>query len=271
MKKLFFLTISMVFAVAMFAADAVDVIITSDAKKIDAKILEVSKTEIKYKEADNLEGPTFIMETSEINSIIYASGKVAVFDHEPQAAPASYNAAGAKNNKAANENAAPEKKNVYQGYFAFTGTFGKLDLGWYGGSVARGGIEMLSTYGCRFNKYAFLGGGFGLTTDMYDGYYGFAGALSIPVYADIRGYAPTNVEGLYPHLGISIGPKFDFFQWNGENLNAGFDVFAYFRLYGGLDYKRFSFGLGYELWANADSKVHMGFISLGVRLGKNIY
>lgn len=61
-----------------------DIIITTDAQKIEAKIIEVSKTEIKYKEIDNLDGPTFILATEEINSIIYANGKVTAYN---QSAP----------------------------------------------------------------------------------------------------------------------------------------------------------------------------------------
>ena len=59
-----------------------DLIITKDAKKIDAKIIEVSKNEIKYKELDNLEGPTFVLETKEISSIIYANGKVVLYNQK---------------------------------------------------------------------------------------------------------------------------------------------------------------------------------------------
>ncbi len=59
---------------------AQDVIITNDAKKIDAKIFEVSKTEIRYKEKDNLDGPTFVLEINEISSIIYSNGKVVVYN-----------------------------------------------------------------------------------------------------------------------------------------------------------------------------------------------
>lgn len=86
MKKLFLLAISMMFAVTTFAAPAVDVIITTDAQKINAKILEVSQTEIKYKESNNQNGPTFTMATDAISSIIYANGKVAVFNNEPKQA-----------------------------------------------------------------------------------------------------------------------------------------------------------------------------------------
>lgn len=59
---------------------AQDVIVTNDAQKIDAKIVEVSKTEIKYKEADNFDGPIFVLPTSDINSIIYSNGKVTLYN-----------------------------------------------------------------------------------------------------------------------------------------------------------------------------------------------
>lgn len=59
---------------------AQDIIITNSAYKIEAKILEVSKSEIKYKEKDNLDGPTFVISTDEINSIIYANGKVVLYN-----------------------------------------------------------------------------------------------------------------------------------------------------------------------------------------------
>lgn len=57
---------------------AQDIIVTNDAKKIEAKILEVSKSEIKYKELDNLDGPTFVLDVEDINTVIYANGKVVI-------------------------------------------------------------------------------------------------------------------------------------------------------------------------------------------------
>jgi hypothetical protein len=77
MKKYFILLIATVLSICTFAQD---VIVTKDSKKIDAKILEVSKSEIKYKEADNLEGPTFVLEVDDINSIIYSNGKVVLYN-----------------------------------------------------------------------------------------------------------------------------------------------------------------------------------------------
>ena len=58
---------------------AQDIIVTNDAKKIEAKILEVSNSEIRYKEKDNLDGPTFVLGTNEISSVIYSNGKVVLY------------------------------------------------------------------------------------------------------------------------------------------------------------------------------------------------
>ena len=64
---------------------AQDVIITNDSRKIDAQIIEVSQTEVKYKEKSNPNGPTFVLNTSEINSIIYANGSVSTFNQAQNA------------------------------------------------------------------------------------------------------------------------------------------------------------------------------------------
>lgn len=72
-------------AIAMILSPSIwaqDIIITTDSKKIEAKITEVSKSEIRYKETDNLEGPTFVIETKEISSIIYANGKVVLYNNK---------------------------------------------------------------------------------------------------------------------------------------------------------------------------------------------
>ena len=79
MKRIFTFLLSISATISLFAQD---IIVTNDAKKIEAKILEVSKTEIKYKEADNLEGPTFVLGVEDINSIIYSNGKVALYNQE---------------------------------------------------------------------------------------------------------------------------------------------------------------------------------------------
>lgn len=87
MKHIFYKAIACMVVILMGTTlFAQDVIVTADAKKIEAKILEVSKTEIKYKEHDNPDGPTFVLGTNEISSIIYANGKVVLYEASTPAA-----------------------------------------------------------------------------------------------------------------------------------------------------------------------------------------
>ena len=74
----------MLLFVAMIATTmlfAQDVIVTTDSKKIEAKILEVSKQQVKYVDFNNQEGPTFVLATDEISSIIFSNGQVKVYEH----------------------------------------------------------------------------------------------------------------------------------------------------------------------------------------------
>lgn len=66
------------------AVSAEDIIVLRSAKRISANIIEVGKTEVKYKEANNPDGPTFILDTDDILSIIYASGTVQNFQQRPK-------------------------------------------------------------------------------------------------------------------------------------------------------------------------------------------
>ena len=81
MKRVMILLTVMVITICSFAQD---IIVTKDAKKIDAKILEVSTSEIRYKELDNLDGPVFILRADEIVTIIYANGKVVLYNQETE-------------------------------------------------------------------------------------------------------------------------------------------------------------------------------------------
>lgn len=80
MKKMLLLALTLVCSITIFA-ETFDVIITTDAEKLDVKILEQSDTEVKYKAIDNLNGPTFILSTAKITSIIYANGQIKTYKH----------------------------------------------------------------------------------------------------------------------------------------------------------------------------------------------
>lgn len=81
MKKLLLILTILVLSACVFAQD---IIVTNKAQKIDAEILEVSTSEVRYRELDNLNGPTFILRTDEINCIIYANGKVVLYSQSQE-------------------------------------------------------------------------------------------------------------------------------------------------------------------------------------------
>jgi len=62
------------------ACFAQDVIVTKDARKINAKVTEVNVNDIKYKNFDNLDGPTYTLLKSDIASIVYQNGQVETFE-----------------------------------------------------------------------------------------------------------------------------------------------------------------------------------------------
>ena len=62
------------------AMQAQDLITLRDGTDIQAKVLQVSPNEIKYKRTDNPDGPDFILPTADVLLIRYANGANQVFD-----------------------------------------------------------------------------------------------------------------------------------------------------------------------------------------------
>ena len=82
MKKIIFLAVA---AIAALTVNAQDIIVTRDGQRIDAKITEVSSSEVRYKEWNNQDGPTFVLRADEMNTIIYQNGTVKTYEHAPVA------------------------------------------------------------------------------------------------------------------------------------------------------------------------------------------
>lgn len=97
MKNLFFLIVFIV--CGCFSLSAQDIITTQDGTDIQAKVLEVSSKEVKYKKFSNLEGPTFVIPKSDILIIRYQNGENEVFNNSSSGSRSSqysttYNASG---------------------------------------------------------------------------------------------------------------------------------------------------------------------------------
>ena len=69
------------------AMQAQDLITLRDGTDIQAKVLQVSPNEIKYKRTDNPDGPDFILPTANVLLIRYANGTNQVFEKIRQPAP----------------------------------------------------------------------------------------------------------------------------------------------------------------------------------------
>lgn len=82
MKKIVSLLFAAFVAVGAFAQD---LIITRDGQRIEAKVIEVSSAEVKYKEFNNQDGATFILRADEINTVVFENGSVKVFNAPAQA------------------------------------------------------------------------------------------------------------------------------------------------------------------------------------------
>lgn len=56
-----------------------DVITLADGRTVNAKILELTTDQVKYKKTDNLEGPTYTVNLSDLTKIKYANGSEDTF------------------------------------------------------------------------------------------------------------------------------------------------------------------------------------------------
>lgn len=65
---------------AALSAEAQDVITTRRWEQIQAKVLEVSPSHVRYKRYSNLEGPTYTIYTSDLIKIRYENGEEDIFD-----------------------------------------------------------------------------------------------------------------------------------------------------------------------------------------------
>lgn len=77
MKKIFLSSFISLFTCSLIFAQ--DVITTQEGETIQAKVLEVSPDEVKYKHYTDTEGPTYAIKKSDIFMIAYESGRKDVF------------------------------------------------------------------------------------------------------------------------------------------------------------------------------------------------
>ncbi|MBP6304040.1 MAG: hypothetical protein KBB37_12830 [Bacteroidia bacterium] len=80
MKKIIFTALVSIFTITI--AFSQDIITKKSGEDIQAKVLEVTTTEIKYKKFDNQNGPTFIILKSDVLMIRYENGTKDIFNED---------------------------------------------------------------------------------------------------------------------------------------------------------------------------------------------
>ncbi|MDR0289737.1 MAG: hypothetical protein LBI06_02250 [Treponema sp.] len=90
MNKFYLLAI-LFFALGVFSVSAQDMIVLTDGNMVEAKVEEITPTEIKYRRSNNLGGPLITINKSDVFSIKYENGTVETFNVAPasSAPPAS--------------------------------------------------------------------------------------------------------------------------------------------------------------------------------------
>ncbi len=68
-------------------ADAQDLIVKTDATKIEAKVLEISTDAVRYKRFSNPDGPTYVLPVTEIHYIQYPNGEKEYYTRTIPATP----------------------------------------------------------------------------------------------------------------------------------------------------------------------------------------
>lgn len=79
MKKLAYLFVSlMLFAVSV---NAQDVVVLRDGNLLNAKVIEITETTIRYKKWENIDGPTYLLSKEMVLAINYENGTKDVFEN----------------------------------------------------------------------------------------------------------------------------------------------------------------------------------------------
>ncbi|MEP7168137.1 MAG: hypothetical protein ABI855_02080 [Bacteroidota bacterium] len=213
--------ILLVFILTAHCSWSQDVIIMRSGDEVNAKVTEVNDNSIKYKKADNPEGPSYSVPKTDVFMIKYVNGTKDVFSTEKQSeSPANTSA----------QNKIPDKKSSsfikYTNLTQLGFAFGVGAMPHTYGNNKTNIIRMSTINGIKIGSYFSTGIGIGL--DYY--FYHNQNSLSLPVYLDLR----FNILGnqVTPVIFFNIGNSFKtntndgyyYNNYNGLMFEPGFEV-----------------------------------------------
>ena len=248
----------------MIQVSATDIIILKNSTKIDAKILEVSSTEVKYKKINSLDGPTFVVRTNEINSIVFENGDVQTYSTTHQQSPSQESNTIVQNEEREEPTDNSTIKGLYssgkKAHFQFIHSFGVNFVEDFAGP------SMTFGFGSRIKDYIYVGGGFGCTSllritglESYN--------VALPFYAQVRGYVPVRKK-IMPFAEFSIGGTLSFIQdyyVSGSKIyDEGMLLSGHFytELGAGFYANKFNFSIGYSRLMDTNT----GYVKIGYEL-----
>jgi len=214
-----------------FYVNAQDLIILKDGNLIEAEIMEISPSEIRYKRFDHLDGPTIVIPSANVLSIRYKNGNYEIINAGAMPQQENTEAVAMSSNKfifGINANAGGALGYIWGGPSG-PGINIELGKGKFNSEInlmfPTGGFGALFT----FNNFwpgqlggFYLGGGIGFSMyeaydyDYYDYYDAYYTAISIPVGLNI-GYKFVTKSGLYFRTGAFAGFDFGWMFFGGNN------------------------------------------------------
>lgn len=248
------------------SAIAQDLIVLVNTEEIQAKVKTIGLQEVVYSKWNNLEGPTYTLPKSEIFFIKYANGQKETFSNQAQVLNTAYIAT-----KKSKENFSKSK---FQGYTLLGADFNNI----------LGGPSIDASFGSLMSKYLYLGGGVGfhnligeyiaLVKYMNEIYYTQTAEWMYSIYitTDLKLYTP-NIGNFYPRFDISLGVAYGGLKRAyilEENIRQDrYNMLGFYMSAGaGFDYRRLSFGVGFQMPILKGSVIPLGYARIGLRFGK---
>ncbi|MCM1042344.1 MAG: hypothetical protein NC396_07980 [Bacteroides sp.] len=251
---------------------AQDVIVLRNADEIQAKVLEISGTSVKYVDWDFQDGPARVVDKSEVFFIKYQNGKKEVFSEVP--APAALKVRG---------------KYIHrikpQGYVYFGTAFSVISNDFYDDVAV--GPALDASVGARIYDYFFIGAEVGYNSifeklsffDMTNVYEGWVYYHNMSAGINMKGYYPVSKK-FFPFLNLGFAAEIlavddkihnsaSFRKKNSDmpkTYNSEHFGFFQMQVGAGVDYGRLSCGIGYKLLNRKELNRHFCYIKVGVRL-----
>lgn len=206
-----------------FRSSAQDIIVRKTGEEIKAKVEQVSDTEIKYRKAENLNGPLYSVAKADVFMIKYENGTRDVFGNQPvpaanQPAPAVTPQAGTGKLSFSSKDLLPAQKASTLGYVLVAPILGlgiaagaiqnnnnvTIPLGALATVVAGVGIPIVSAGSGKTRRAAGVEGNAGMRLAGWIGYgFTIVDALSLIGIASSGGYVPSGLTYSVAVLGAA--------------------------------------------------------------------